>query len=126
MENVRALANLCVGRAVFFGTLAISLVMLGFAFDVRAAFRAGSLMTLVMAAVLVWFAMTAMSRPPEKTETWLLLPKDQKPVNPHARSIFCETLRDVYVFYARYALIAAITMFLVSLLLGLIPPVALL
>jgi hypothetical protein len=42
MERARKIANVCVGRAVLFGWLAIVCIMFSFSFHPVAAFRAGA------------------------------------------------------------------------------------
>ena len=116
MEKVRDQAMLCVGRAVFFGYLAISMVMLGSMFDLVLFFRTGAILTLVMAIVLLWFAQTAPGRAPEKTETWLLLEDRYRPRNEHAMRLFFQVLQEVYVYFAMLAVKIAITLGLTSLL----------
>jgi hypothetical protein len=100
MDKIQETAMLAVGRAVFFGGFAISLVMMAFAFDFALAFRAGAILSLTMSAILLWFAQTAHNRPPEKSEVWLLLPADEKPKNDAARNIFVRVMHEVYLHYA--------------------------
>lgn len=116
MEKVRDQAMLCVGRAVFFGYLAISMVMLGSMFDLVLFFRTGAILTLVMAITLLWFAQTASDRAPEKTETWLLLEDRYRPHNEHAVRLFSQVLREVYGCFAMLAIKIAIALGLASLL----------
>ena len=59
MDKIRTVAIECVGRAVLFGSLAIGCVMIGFSFNPVSAFRSGAIMTLIMAAILIWKAMSA-------------------------------------------------------------------
>jgi hypothetical protein len=103
MESVRRVAMYCVGRAVMFGALAISLVMLSFAFDPAAACKLGGVAGLLVAAILLWFHQTARSRPPARTETFLLLPESERPHNDHARKAFGIVMEEVYLYYATRA-----------------------
>ncbi len=116
MEKVRDQAMLCVGRAVFFGYLAISMVMLGSMFDLVLFFRTGAILTLLMAVVLLWFAQTAPSRAPEKTETWLLLEDRHRPQNEHAARVFAQVMQEIYGYFATLAIRIAIALGLASLL----------
>ena len=118
LETVRQTAMFCVGRAVLFGCFGVSIVMLSFAFDGVLLFRSGSFMMLCIALVLLWFAQTVHSRPPKRTETWILLDEADRPYNPHAVKAFGETLKQVYAFYAYYAVLACIIMLAISLLLS--------
>ncbi|MBL0936596.1 MAG: hypothetical protein IBJ07_17765 [Rhizobiaceae bacterium] len=114
METIRQIAVFCVGRAVMFGALAIGLVMLSFSFDPAWAFRAGAIMTLVMAAILVFKAQTAKSKLPSRTEVWIYLDDGMKPKNDHAVRYFGKVLSEVYGRFAQVSLMVACAMFVVS------------
>lgn len=114
METIRQIAVFCVGRAVMFGALAIGLVMLSFSFDPAWAFRAGAIMTLFMAAVLVFKAQTAKHKQPSRTEVWIYLDDGMKPKNDHAISYFGKVLSEVYGRFAQVSLLVACAMFVVS------------
>lgn len=117
MGQIRRIALQCVGRAVMFGSLAIGCVMVAFSFNPVSAFRAGAFMALIMAAVLMWKAMTAGTRNPRRTEVWLYLDEKTRPVDAAAQKVFCTVMREVYVFYAWIALGAAVGLFALSLIL---------
>lgn len=114
METIRQIAVFCVGRAVMFGALAIGLVMLSFSFDPAWAFRAGAIMTLFMAAVLLFKAQTAKHKQPSRTEVWIYLDDRMKPKNDHAVSYFGKVLSEVYGRFAQVSLMVACGMFVVS------------
>ncbi len=114
MEKVRQLAVMCIGRAVLFGSLAIFLVMFSFSFDPAWAFRNGAIMTLVMAAILVWKAQATFRQNPKRTEVWMYLDEKSRPQNDNARRFFCATLREVYGRFAKVSLAAACLMFAAS------------
>lgn len=119
MEKVREIAVQCVGRAVMFGVLAIACVMIGFSFSPVSAFRSGAVLTLVMAAVLIWKAHAAARQNPKATEVWLYLDERSRPADAHARFVFATVMREVYGRFALVSLAAACAMFMISLLLGL-------
>lgn len=119
VEKVREKAMLCVGRAVFFGYLAISMVMLSFLFDLVLFFRSGAILTFMLAAVLVWYAQTAETRRPQLTETWILLDEPDRPENDHARRLFGETLKEVYLYFAVAAFRVGLGLFAASFLFAL-------
>jgi hypothetical protein len=110
MDKIRETAMLCVGRAVMFATLAISLVILSFAFDPAVAMKAGGTLALILSAILVWFAQTAHRRKPKDTETWLVLTHDDRPVGDHGAKLFASIMEDVYLFFAVRAFMAAVTL----------------
>lgn len=119
MDKIRQTAMFAIGRAVFFGGFAISIVMLAFAFDFLLAFRAGAILTLAMATILLWFAQTARNRRPEQSEVWLLLPNDDQPRDEATRRLFVQVMQDVYLFYALRAFAIAISMLAISVMLSL-------
>lgn len=129
MGEVKRVAVECVGRAVMFGSLAIGCVMIGFSFNPVSAFRSGAFLTLMMALVLMWKAMTANSKDPRRTEIWLYLDEKSRPIDDPARRVFGIVVRDVYGVFARIALCVAVGFFVMSLVLmlfglrGYMPPV---
>lgn len=115
MHEIRRVALQCVGRAVMFGSLAIGCVMIGFSFNPVSAFRSGAFLALIMAALLMWKAFTAGSKNPRRTEVWLYLDQKSRPIDAAAQSVFRAVMREVYVFYARISLGAAVGLFALSL-----------
>lgn len=117
MEKIREVAVFCVGRAVFFGSLAIGCVMVGFSFNPVSAFRTGAVLTLLMAGVLSWKAMAARSQNPKRTELWLYLDEKARPPEAQAQFVVASVMRDVYGRFAQVALGVAMGFFFLSLLL---------
>ena len=62
MEDMRRIAFDTVLRACGFGSLAIFCVMIGLSFQPRAAFQAGGMLTLLMAAILMLKAYEARTK----------------------------------------------------------------
>lgn len=114
MEKIREVAIFCVGRAVFFASLAIGCVMVGFSFNPVSAFRSGAVLTLILAGVLVWKAMAARAQNPKRTELWLYLDENARPPESHARFVVANVMRDVYARFAQAALGVAFGFFLIS------------
>lgn len=114
MDEIRRVALQCVGRAVMFGSLAMGCVMIGFSFNPVSAFRAGAFLALIMAAVLMWKALTAGTKNPKHTEVWLYLDEKSRPVDAAAQRVFATVMREVYVLYAWIALGTAVGLFAVS------------
>lgn len=120
MEKMQQVAMLSIGRAVFFGGFAVSLVMLGFSYDFALAFRAGAVLSMGMALILLFFAQIAHGARPERTEAWLLLKPNDRPENDHARRVFRQILQDTYLHFAGRAFLFAISFLAVSMLLRLV------
>ncbi|MGE0502129.1 MAG: hypothetical protein AB7I79_14915 [Rhizobiaceae bacterium] len=119
MDKVREIAVQCVGRAVMFGVLAIACVMVGFSFNPVSSFRSGAVLTLLMAAILIWKAYHAPSQNPKYTEVWLYLDEGARPSDAHARFVFGTVLREVYGRFAQVTLAVACGLFAISLVLTL-------
>ena len=119
MEMVRQKAMFTVGRAVFFGAFAISIVMLGFLFDLVLFFRSGAILALAMTVILLFYAQTAGRRNPKQTDTWLLLKKPERPQNEHTVKAFGKIMEEVYAYYATYTFAAAIGLIALSLIFAL-------
>src|SRR3954454_22216211 len=78
MEHMRRIGFETVLRACGFGSLALFFVMIGLSLE-RAAFQAGGMLTLLMAAILMLKAYEARTKNHRRTEMWLYLPKEQRP-----------------------------------------------
>jgi hypothetical protein len=114
MDKIREVAFACVGRAVMFGALAIACVMVGFSFNPVSAFRSGAVLTLAMAAILIWKAAVAHRQNPKGTEVWLYLDETSRPANPHAKFVFGTVMKEVYGRFAQATLAIAVGFFLIS------------
>lgn len=115
MDKLREVAIACVGRAVMFGSLAIGCVMVGFSFNPVSAFRSGAVLSLVMAAILIWRATTAHRQNPKTSEVWLYLDERSRPAEAHARFVFGTVMKDVYARFAQATLAVAVLLFAISL-----------
>lgn len=120
MDKLHEIAVFCVGRAVMFASLGIFCVMFAFSFNPAWAFRAGAIMTLGLAAILVGKAVMAGSKQPRKTEVWLYLEEKSRPRTDHAERYFSQVLREVYASFAKVCLLIACGMFGISIILSLI------
>ncbi|TKT74201.1 hypothetical protein [Aquamicrobium sp. LC103] len=118
MEEVRQIARMCVGRAVMFGTLAILCIMVSFAFSLALAFRAGAILMLLMAGILLIKAHLALRQKPKNTEVWIYLDDGARPRNDHANRLFARVLHEVYCSYAQTTFVIACSMFAISLALS--------
>jgi hypothetical protein len=114
MEKIREIAIACIGRAVMFGSLGITCVMIGFSFNPVSAFRSGALLTLIMSAVLTGKAVMAHRKNPKYTEVWLYLDKTSRPSDSQAELAFTEVMREIYTRFARVTFFAACGLFCIS------------
>lgn len=115
MRDIETAAEISIGRAVAFGTLAIVMVMLGLIFDPAMALKVGGAMSLLMAAILQLKALRAPTQPYRKTEAWLLL--ERRPTLPadHAQRLIGGTLAATYGRYAGISCGAGSAMWLAGL-----------
>ena len=117
MVAIENAAYVSIGRACGFAGLAIFCVMLGFAFEPFLASRAGGWLCLATTLVLVFCAAKARTRPYKKTEAWLILSKTERPPASIAQKVIGEILREVYIWHARRAALAAAVLLGASVLL---------
>ena len=118
MSDLERAAEHSVARGVGFGALATALVVAGLAGYPQLALKSGAALALLIWAVLRLKAMRAPRRPYKRTEVWLML--EPRPVWPAdvAQRLIGITLKRTFERYARYALAAAVGLWLASLLLA--------
>ena len=119
MEHLHRIAFEIVLRACGFGSLAIFCIMIGLSFDPQAAFKAGGMLTLLMAAILMLKAYEARTKNHRKTEMWLYLPEEQRPPEAYAQRACSVVLQETYLTFARWSATIAVAMGLLALLFSL-------
>jgi hypothetical protein len=119
MERMRRIAFQTVQRACLFGALAIFCLMVGLSNDLRLAFKAGGTVTILMAAVLIYKAREARTKPYRKTEMWLYLPKHYRPPDEYAQWASATVLRETYLNFAFWTSAIAVVMWAIAMLLAL-------
>jgi hypothetical protein len=120
MEKMREIAFQSVQRACLFGALAVFCLMVGLSFEPQLAFKVGGMATTAMAGILAYKAREARNKPYQKTEMWLLLPKEFRPPKAYAQRVSAAILRDTYLNFALWTSAIAVVMWAIALLLGLI------
>lgn len=80
--------------------LAVFCLMFGFAFDFALSFKTGGVLMLATCGFLLVKAQQAATRPYRSTETWIMLPKDQRPAPTAAQKIIGGVLRAVFLKFA--------------------------
>jgi len=119
MEHMRRIGFETVLRACGFGSLAIFCVMIGLSFEPRAAFQAGGMLTLLMAAILMLKAYEARTKNHRRTEMWLYLPKEQRPPEAFAQRACSAVMQETYLTFARWSATLAVVMGVLALLFSL-------
>lgn len=118
-QRVRTLAIHSVGRGCFFAALAIWCVMIGLIAEPIQALKAGAILTMLAACVLLLKAGHVTRVSYKKTEVWIMLGRQIELTPEVAQRIITVTLRDLYLRCALYATAAAIVFWVLALLLWL-------
>lgn len=101
MNPVERAAFHSVGKASGFALLGIFCISFGFMFRPPLAAFAGGVLCLLLSLVLFAFARWCGLRPYRKTETWLLILKEQRPPAGIAQQVVSVALRSAYLWFAR-------------------------
>jgi hypothetical protein len=110
METMRRIAFETVLRACGFASLAIFCVMIGLSFEPRAAFQAGAMLTMLMAAILMLKAYGARTKNYRRTELWLYLPEEHRPPEALAQRMTSSVLQETYLTFARWTATVSVVM----------------
>jgi hypothetical protein len=113
-DQIRELAQVSVGRGCLFGLLAIATFMMGMIGWPDLALRAGAILFLMTAAILMLKALQAPGRSYRRTEVWILLGKRHDLPEMRAQAIFGEVLRETYLKFARMTMTASVSLWLVE------------
>ncbi|MGY6710363.1 MAG: hypothetical protein ACXIVF_18730 [Rhizobiaceae bacterium] len=114
MDRIQKVATFCTARLVFIAGVGIYIVMMFFSSDPAFAFKAGAILTLIVAGALVWKAGFVSRQEPSSTEVWLYLDNATRPRSEKAKRDFAEKLRQVYGRFSLHALAIACMMFVIS------------
>ncbi len=120
MEAIERAAFISVGRTFGFAGLAIFCIMFSFSFAPPLATFIGGLLCLATAALLFVQGVMARRRPYKRTETWMILPRQERPAPEIAQRVIGEVLRETYLRFTRDALMFAVGLLALSLLLRVI------
>ena len=72
-----------------------------------------------MAAILIYKAREARTKPYRKTEMWLYLPKHYRPPDDYAQWASATVLRETYLNFALWTSAVAVVMWAIALVIGL-------
>lgn len=115
-QRVRALAVHSVGRGCFFAALGIWCVMIGLISDPLQSLKSGAILAMMVACVLLLKAGHVTRRSYKKTEVWIMLGRSIELHPDVAQRIITVTLREIYLRYTLYAVLAAIVFWVTTLL----------
>jgi hypothetical protein len=115
-QRVRALAIHSVGRGCFFAALAIWCVMIGLIAEPLQAIKAGAILTMIVVCALLIKAGRVTHLSYKKTEVWILLDRQIDLAPEVAQRVITVLLREIYLRYALYAALIAISFWLMALI----------
>lgn len=118
MEELRGLAMISIGRAVFFCWIGIATVVLAFSFDPLLALKVGGVCALILCLGLVERYSRTDGADPRGTELWAMLEPNKRPTGDNAHRLLTEVLAETYLRFARWAAGAAAVFFGGAILIG--------
>lgn len=108
MEPIERMAEQSVGRAYGFGLLAVGCFALAFSFLPHLAAKFGGMAAFLMSVIFLVKGLLAPRISYRRTETWILLERDERPRPEIAQAIIGKVLRDTFFHFALLsALLAA-------------------
>jgi hypothetical protein len=122
METIRRLAMISVARACGFGGLAIFCMMVGLAFDLALALKAGGIATLLVTMILLLKAQRVDRDDPKRTEVWIMLEVHERPPLEAARRIIAGARRAAFLSFARLFAVLSVVLLSSGLLVGVVMP----
>ena len=118
-DRIRDMAQYSIGRACMFSLLGIVTFMMGLIGWPDLAVKAGAILFLMTAAILMLKAGQARTRSYRRTEVWVLIGKRHDLPEGRAQAIFGEVLRDTYIRFAQMTVKAAVALWIVDIALRL-------
>jgi hypothetical protein len=101
--QIRDAAFISVGRGCMFAALAIWAAAFGFISWPLTAFRLAALLTTLTGVILVYKAVTAHTRPYQRTEVWAMIGKPRHVPKERAQAEISSILRETFWRFAHYA-----------------------
>lgn len=118
MDELRGLAMVSIGRAVFFCWIGIATLVLAFSFDPPLALKVGGVCALILCIALVERYSRTDRTDPRGTELWSMLEPAKRPPRATAHRLVTSVLAETYLRFARWAAGAAIAFFGSAILVG--------
>jgi hypothetical protein len=118
LQRIEEAAALSVARACGFAGIAIATFVVGLSGDMVLAFRAGGMLALLTALVLLLKARWAPRQHYKTTEVWLLLPPPERPQEVIAQQIIGTVMRETYLRFALHAALFALAMLTAAIVYG--------
>lgn len=118
VDELRGLAMISIGRAVFFCWIGIATLVLAFSFDPPLALKVGGVSALILCLVLIERYSRTDRTDPRGTELWSMLEAAKRPAREAAYRVLAAVLAETYLRFARWAAGAAIAFFAGAILIG--------
>jgi hypothetical protein len=103
MNEIEQAAQVSIGRACGFAGFGIALTVLALSFEPVLAAKLGAALSLGLAVTLLILASRAHNTPHQTTEVWLLIDKESRPPERHARRIVNEARRFAMLWFAKWS-----------------------
>jgi hypothetical protein len=110
IQRIEHLAHVSVARGCGFAAIAIFTFVVGLSGEMALALKAGGILSLLTAMVLVLKAALANRRPYKRTELWIMLDPSERPQPAVAQQIIGTVLREAYLYFALHAALSAAVM----------------
>ena len=120
MQRLQQAAEISVARGCGFAALAIFTFMVGFAGDIRLSLAVGGCMALLATFVLVIKALNTERTSYKRTEVWIMLEPEDRPLPEVAQKVIGQALREVYLRFAIHAAKLALGLLAASFLIRLV------
>ena len=111
MEELRGLAMISIGRAVFFCWIGIATLVLSFSFDPHLALQVGGISALILCLVLLERYSRTDRTDHRGTELWSMLEAAKRPPPEAANRLLSAVFAETYLRFARWAAGAAAVLF---------------
>lgn len=108
MQAIENAAAVSIGRAYGFAWLAIICVMFAFSFQPPMAAFIGGVLCISLTLILGGCAWFTRFKPYNRTELWLILPKEERPPISIAQRVIGQVLKDTYLWFAKQAAVFSI------------------
>lgn len=108
MHELENAALVSIGRAYGFSWLAILCIIFAFSFQPPLAAAVGGVLCIIFTFVLGGCAWYAKYKKYERTDLWVMLPKEARPPKEVAQRVIGRVLRDTYLWFAKQTAIMSI------------------
>ena len=117
MHELENAALVSIGRAYGFSWLAILCIIFAFSFQPPLAAAVGGVLCIIFTLVLGACAWYAKFKKYDRTQMWMMLPKEARPPKEVAQRVISRILRDTYLWFAKQTAVMSIVFLAIGILL---------